>query len=166
MVKDYIVSIQEAPSGNPQALVNTHISFQSENLHLVETFPPVAKVLEKLKKIGFRLAIVTSRYKNTIKTLQAAKIKPDLFNVIVSGDDVDKIKPHPEGIILALKKLKVRPAQALLVGDSTADIEMGKNAKVKTAGVTYGFGGKAIKEANPDFIIDRLEDFLKVLQRF
>lgn len=153
-----------APLGNPQILADTHVSFQSEHLHLVETFPSIAMLLNKLKKLGFRLGIVTSRYKNTLKTLKAANLEKDLFDVIVSGDDVDKVKPDPGGVILALKKLTVKPNQTLLVGDSTADIEMGKNAKVKTVGVTYGFGGKEIVESNPDFVIGDINQLLKVLK--
>lgn len=41
---------------------------------------------------------------------------------------------------------------------------MGKNAKVKTVGVTYGFGGKEIVESNPDFVIGDINQLLKVLK--
>lgn len=43
------------------------------------------------------------------------------------------------------------------------DIEAGKAVRVKTVGVTYGFGGKELVKAQPDFIIDKLSSLLKLI---
>ncbi len=51
-----------------------------------------------------------------------------------------------------------------MIGDASVDIEMGKNAKVKTVGVTYGFGGQGIKNSSPDFVIDDIENLLDILR--
>ncbi|MBI2039828.1 HAD-IA family hydrolase [Candidatus Microgenomates bacterium] len=153
-----------APKGDHKSLVDTHISFQEERFHLIKSFPSIISVIRKLKNLGFKIGVVTSRMKNTSKTLKASGMNEDLFDVIVTGDQVSNPKPHPEGVIIALKKLNIKPDNALMVGDATADIEMGKNAGVKTVGVTYGFGGKNIAKSNPDFVIDDLEELLKVLK--
>lgn len=64
---------------------------------------------------------------------------------------------------MALKALKVKPSQALIVGDASVDIQMGKEAGVKTVGVTWGFGGKNIKKGKADYVIDKIEELLKLL---
>ncbi len=149
-----------APMGNNKNLIETHNSFQEDHFYLVKSFSNVLKVINELRKKGFKIGIVTSRYKNTPKTLDAAGINTNLFDVIITGDIVTKPKPDPEGIILALDKLKIKPEEAIFVGDAIVDIQMGKNAKVKTVGVTYGFGGKAIAESKPDYMIDEITDLL------
>ena len=62
----------------------------------------------------------------------------------------------------ALYKLKNK--ETVIVGDTENDILAGKAAGIKTVGVTYGWIGKDIKKANPDFVIDNIEELLKVLK--
>lgn len=152
-----------APTGDPDVLSQAHISFQSENFHLIRSFPNTLEVIKHLKLKSFKLGIITSRMKNTPQTLEAAGLDINLFDVIITADDVKKVKPDPEGILLALKRLKIKAKEAIFIGDGTHDIEMGKNAKVKTVGVTYGFGGEIVREAKPNFVIDDLREFLKVM---
>ncbi len=152
-----------APKGDNKSLMETHNSFQEKHFYLVKSFPDILGVIKKLRKTGLKIGIVTSRYKNTPKTLESAGLNPNLFDVIITADNVTNPKPDPEGIILALDKLKIKPEEAIFVGDATVDIEMGKNAKVKTVGVIYGFGGKGISKSNPDYVIDNIEQLLDIL---
>ena len=62
------------------------------------------------------------------------------FQAIIGGDSVKTKKPHPEGLDLILKKLKVTPDEVVLIGDSPVDIETGKRAGVYTCVVMYGLG--------------------------
>lgn len=151
-----------APGGEIKALINAHDSFQSKKMHLIKSFPNVYELVIKLKKIGIKLGVVTSRLRNTKETLEAGNLG-GLFDVIISAEDVVHHKPHPETVLLALKRLKVKPSEALLIGDAKPDIQMGKNAKVKTVGVTYGFGGKDIKKSKPDYVIDKIDQVLEIL---
>ncbi len=153
-----------APGGIIEDLIKTHISFQDKKLHLIKTYPNILKTIKKIKKLGYKIGIVTSRLKNTDDALKTAGIDPKLFEVIITASDVKNPKPHPEGVIKALKKLKVKVSEAIMIGDASVDIEMGKNAKVKTVGVTYGFGGQGIKNSSPDFVIDDIEELLDILR--
>lgn len=159
-----IIYNEIAPGGDTEVLIETHKTFQAKNLHLVNNFQNTAEILKILKRKKIKIGIVTSRLKNTKATLAAAGLKVNLFDVIITADEVKNTKPHPEGVLLALKKLKIKPSNAILVGDAIHDIEMGKNAGVKTVGVTYGFGGEGVRDAKPDFIIDDLRELPKVLK--
>lgn len=152
-----------APTGDIKLLIESHFGFQAKNFHLVKSFPNILEVVTKLKKLDIKVGIVTTRLKNTPQTLKTGGLEPKLFDVIITGDKVTKPKPDPQGLFLALKKLKVKPSEALMVGDGAADIQMGKNAKVKTVGVTWGFAGKNIKKSKPDYIIDNIREFLAFL---
>ncbi len=152
-----------APGFDASTLIKTHNDFQNKKMDLIESYPEVEQVVKKIKKMGIKMGVVTSRLRNSKETLEVAGLG-GLFEVIISAEDVTHHKPHPECVLLALKKLKVKATDAILVGDSSFDIQTGKNAKVKIVGVTYGFFGESIKESNPDFIIDKLEEILKIIQ--
>ena len=87
------------------------------------------------------------------------------FDAVQGADDTKyKRKPSPEGINYILKKLNVKPENAMMVGDSTHDIEAGKRAGVLTCAVTYGYRGEALlANEKPDFLIHKIPDLLKYL---
>ncbi|PIR12963.1 hypothetical protein COV49_03730 [Candidatus Falkowbacteria bacterium CG11_big_fil_rev_8_21_14_0_20_39_10] len=144
-------------------LAQSHNDFQKKNSYLSFPFPHTLKVLRTLKDKNYHSAAVTSRRKNTvIETLKLAKILP-LLDYIVTVDDVVKPKPHPESIRKALDFFGAEPKQAIMIGDSPADVHAGKNAGTQTIGVTYGFHGNKITEFNPDFVIDDIAEVLNLV---
>lgn len=150
------------PSHNCHELCDTHRSFQEMHLHLSVLYPNVETTLAALQKQGIRLAVVTTRSKRTsVRTLENAGIV-QYFDVVVSGEDVTKLKPDPEPLRYALSKLCIGPAQAVMVGDTAADILAGKRAGTRTIAVTYGFGGQIISQHHPDYVIDDLEMLLQL----
>lgn len=148
---------------HPADLVEAHRAFQENNYHLSTPFQNTIETLTKLKESGFKIAVITTRFKRTsIQTLANAKIL-EFFDLVLSGDDVKNLKPHPESLEKALEFFDIAPQQAAMVGDTHVDVLAGKNAGTKTIGVTYGFGGEKIKEHNPDFVVEDIADILKVL---
>lgn len=150
------------PSHHCHELCDTHRSFQETNLHLSVLYPKVETTLAALQKQGIRLAVVTTRSKRTsVRTLENAGIAK-YFDVVVSGEDVTKLKPDPEPLLCALSKLGIAPAQAVMVGDTAADVLASKSAGIRTVAVTYGFGGKIIGQHHPDYVIDEIEMLLQL----
>lgn len=150
-----------APFLDCHVLCDTHRSFQEANLHLSVLFPYVEITLDTLRKRGIKLAVVTTRSKRTsIRTLETAGIDA-YFDVVVSGEDVTRLKPDPEPLLYALGKLGIPANQSAMVGDTEADVLAGKSAGAYTVAVTYGFAGRGIIQSNPDLII---EDIRAVLQ--
>jgi HAD superfamily hydrolase (TIGR01509 family) len=77
----------------------------------------------------------------------------------VQGTDGFPSKPAPDVILTALAALNARPEECLMVGDSTADMEAGRRAGVKTCAVRYGYGTvEALARLAPDYWIDDLRD--------
>ncbi len=161
-------SLQESyhyfsPLDDLSKLCETHRSFQTQHLSLVVPFPNTQETLKKLRDAGVKIAAITTRSKRTsVKTLEISGIV-GYFDVIISGEDVEMSKPHPEGLLKALKCLNIQPEKAVMVGDTEADIIAGKGARIKTIGVSYGFQGPKIVESKPDFILDDIADVIPLV---
>lgn len=153
-----------APAVDPLKLAFTHDKFQQTNHHLVKPYPKTKQVLKTLKNSGFLLAAVSNRSRDSLLTSLKVTEIHDYFDVIISPDDVKNPKPHKEHLLVALQELEVKPVNSLMVGDTEQDVMAGKNAKVRTVGVTYGLLGKRIAKLEPDFLIDDIGEILKILK--
>ncbi|MEM0473214.1 MAG: HAD-IA family hydrolase [Candidatus Aenigmatarchaeota archaeon] len=96
-------------------------------------------VLKKLKKMGFKIGLVSGSNR-MYSTEQLTRLKVDLniFDVRINAEDTIKHKPDPDPLLLALKKLKVKPEQAIYVGDSLLDFRAAKSAGVNFIGALSG----------------------------
>jgi phosphonatase-like hydrolase len=89
------------------------------------------------------------------------------YDLLITADEVSPPRPAPDMIRLAQAELDVPNAgRVAKVGDSTIDIEEGKNAGCGlTVGVTTGaHSADQLREAGPDYVIDQLEDLATILQ--
>ncbi len=69
------------------------------------------------------------------------------------------LKPDPAALHYLLSELKVAPEHALMIGDSTHDIEAGRAAGMATCAVTYGYRpAEVLAAAEPDLMIDHLSE--------
>lgn len=129
---------------------------------LVKLFPGVKDTLEYLHKNNYKLGVVSSKKKDlVIHALEYFKIAK-YFDVILGGDDVEKPKPDPEGILKAKVIMKVK--KAIYVGDSVSDLKAGKAAGIKVCAIAYKKdNGRAYKlqEENPDYFIESMFQLVK-----
>ncbi|PEB98521.1 MULTISPECIES: pyrophosphatase PpaX [Bacillus] len=131
---------------------------------LVEEYETVYETVRELKKQGYKVGIVTTKARQTVEMgLQLSKLD-EFFDVVVTIDDVEHVKPHPEPLQKALELLDAKPEEALMVGDNHHDIVGGQNAGTKTAAVSWTLKGRAYLEAyKPDFMLDKMSDLLPIL---
>jgi pyrophosphatase PpaX len=149
-----------APGYDAILLAESHRKFQSDNLNLVKLFPSTIEVLEALKQSGRKIAAITTRSNVTsIRSLEITGVVK-YFDIIISAEDVENHKPHPEPLFKALDFLNIETPEAMMVGDTAADIMAGKNAGTKTVAALYGFGGERLIALDPDFAIRDLQSLL------
>ena len=115
----------------------------------------VAETLEALGASGVRLAIATSKsFRGATRATQALGIARH-FGIIVAADSVERPKPHPESVEKVLAHFGVEPRAALVVGDTTFDLEMGRRAGADTCAVTWGVHSREALEAErPTHVAD------------
>lgn len=143
-----------------KALTETHRTFQTNNLPLAKLFPSTIEVLMALQAREIKIGAVTTRsLRTSVRSLEMTGIA-GYFDVIISAEDVQNLKPHPEPLLMALDLLAVSREAAIMVGDTAADIQAGKNAGVRTVAALYGFGGERLLSLEPDYSIRNIRDLL------
>lgn len=132
---------------------------------LVKGYDGVLETLQQLKEMGLRLAVVTTKNRAGITRGMRVLGAEGIFEYCITMDDVTHVKPHPEPIFLALEKLGVAKEEAIMIGDNSHDIEGGKNAGVRTAGVAWSFKGEDyLRACNPDFMLQHMTDLLEIVK--
>jgi HAD superfamily hydrolase (TIGR01549 family) len=97
------------------------------------------KVLKELKNRGFKLGLVSGSNRSYADdVLKALKFDFSVLDVRVHSEDTERHKPDPDPILLALKKLKVKPKEAIYIGDSLIDYRAAKAAGVNFIGALSG----------------------------
>lgn len=97
---------------------------------------PTRGAVTRLHSAGYRLGIVSTKYRRRIREVLARDGLLDVFDVIVGGEDVSRLKPNPEGLRAALGRL--RSEHVLYVGDSVTDARAAKAASLPFVAVLTG----------------------------
>jgi pyrophosphatase PpaX len=133
----------------------------NEPLHEgLEACDGMLEVLRRLKDEGRRLGIVTSKRRATVELAFAVLPLRDYFDVMVTAEETEHHKPHPEPLLLALDRLGMPPEATAYVGDSPFDVRAAKAAGVTAIAVTWGGIHSAERLANeqPDALVHDAEE--------
>lgn len=154
----------------PDAVDELIAAYQKWNIEhhdeLVTEFDGVMDTLQQLHELGIRMAIVSTKRRKVVERgLQIMGAPPHLFEFLIGFEDVEHVKPHPEPVLKAIEKLGVTKDDVMMIGDNYHDIEAGKNAGVKTAGVAWSIKGEQyLQSFNPDYMLHHMEDLLAIVK--
>ena len=116
-------------------------------------------LFDRLRRGGRRIAVATSDDRDPTERTMAALGLTNLIDALACADDGLPVKPAPDMVIEVCAQLGVVPARTAVVGDSTADLEMGRRAGAGlVVGVLTGVGGIRDLEPVADRIIDSVAD--------
>jgi phosphoglycolate phosphatase len=105
---------------------------------LTSLFPGITDALGTLRQQGYRLGIVSTKYRYRIETILAHHGAEGLVDVIVGGEDVREHKPAPEPLFRALSRLQITAAEAIYCGDHPVDAQAAEAAEVPFVAVLSG----------------------------
>lgn len=126
----------------------------------IKTYPGIGQLANVLSE-HFKLAIVSYNFKDIInETLTREKIK-DKFEAIIAGEDGQN---KSRLIKNCLEKLKLSQHEAVFICDTFGDIMHGKDSRVKTIAITWGYQLRPqLLPASPDFIVDKPAELLEAI---
>jgi HAD superfamily hydrolase (TIGR01509 family) len=101
----------------------------------VDLFPSANTALEQLREMKLPLAVATSSVSASARPLLKRTGIRSLFSVVITGDEVQQGKPHPDIYLRAAKELGISPEACLVIEDSLAGIAAGKAANMRVAAI-------------------------------
>ena len=137
--------------------------FETFAIPAITVFPGVEEVLAALSARGVPMAVASSRGQHSLEGLMH-HLGLDRYiplTLVFGVETAARPKPAPDILYVILGKLGVKPEEALVVGDTTFDIEMGRAAGCYTCGVSYGNQSAGqLAGASPNYLLDDLRKLL------
>lgn len=139
-----------------------------ESMKSVDPYPHMHETLRTLRDLGYKMAVVTNSRRAVVEPVLTRWQMNDLFDLIVTIEDVSYGKPDPQMIHHALNGLNVSPSEAFIMGDSKSDVVAGKRAGLKTIAFAPEENWKylaldALRSTQPSHLIHSFADLREVL---
>jgi mannitol-1-/sugar-/sorbitol-6-/2-deoxyglucose-6-phosphatase len=132
----------------------------------VGLFPSAKTTLEQLREMKLQLAVATSSVSASARPFLERTGIRSLFSVVVTGDEVQQGKPHPEIYLRAAKKLGISPEACLVIEDALAGIAAAKAAKMRVAAIPdTRFVDPREYEMKADYVLGSLSEIPALIRR-
>lgn len=134
-----------------------------------EVYPGIPEMLGSLKRAGIRLAVASSKPETFVWDI-LKYFKLDGYFDVVTGSELDGTRSRKEEVVeealhrLELDGQPVSRENCAMVGDRRFDIEGGRQFRLTTVGVTYGYAAKGeLEAAGADYIVKNPVQLTKLL---
>jgi len=129
----------------------------------IELHDGVLEVLRRLHRKGKQMVVISSAVRTLLSTAIERQGVDRFIHFYLGAEDVEMQKPHPQGVELALRRLCRNRKDAVMVGDSKHDLEMGNNAGIATVlhyppANTDFYTLESLIKYNPSYIIHAFEE--------
>jgi HAD superfamily hydrolase (TIGR01509 family) len=132
----------------------------------VGLFPSAKTTLEQLREMKLHLAVATSSVSTSARPLLDRTGIRSLFSVVVTGDEVQQGKPHPDIYLRAARKLGISPEACLVIEDALAGIAAGKAANMRVAAIPdRRFVDPREYEKEANYVLGRLSEIPALIRR-
>lgn len=154
------VADQMASDQFTEVLSQFQLAYSQSYSKRTYVYSGVISFLEKCRSESIFLSLITNKpNRYTLPLLRALDLEKYFWNVL-SGDSLEEKKPHPMPLEYQLDLLKIRPDEALMIGDSVTDAQAAKAAAVPFLGVSYGYNhGVSLADDYP-VVVDSLNDIV------
>ena len=128
-----------------------------------EFFPGVMETLEQFKRDGHSITVATGKARRGLNRILTNMQLLDFFHGSRCSDETQS-KPHPQMLFELLQQFSTRPQDALMVGDTSFDMEMAQRANIPRIAVSYGVHQVVeLKKFEPKAVIDNFSELKKHL---
>jgi phosphoglycolate phosphatase len=129
-------------------------------------FPGVREGLQRLRAMQLPLACVTNKAERfTLALLEQLGLARS-FEQVIAGDTLPQKKPDPQPLLHACRGFAIAPADMLMIGDSTNDVEAARAAGCPVFCVDYGYNeGRDVRELDVDAIVASLIEATRLIQK-
>ncbi|GMT42221.1 MAG: phosphoglycolate phosphatase [bacterium] len=151
-------------TGIPEAIRLFQKFYTTHLLDNTVMFDGVPEILEHFQNLGKKMAVASNKPYRYVKKIMDGLNMTRFFLSVKGGDSVEMKKPAPEMLDAVINETGADRKSSVFVGDSGIDVRTGKNARIKTVGVTYGFrSAEEIMENKPDMLIDSPRELKEII---
>ena len=146
----------------PHEMKEPFVRHSAEFKHRVLVNDGMPSVLQGLHAAGMKLTVATGKDGYRARDLLDLLNLSQYIDIVTGSDEVKQGKPAPDMLLMQMEMLGVSPSEAVMVGDSPADIQAGKAAGVATVGVLWGYG-KEHELSNADHLFKHPDQLLELI---
>jgi len=129
---EVMASFLPKDGNHKQQAFSRYLEYYEKHLSEITLFPGIHDLLRDAHEAGVIQAIFTGGGRESTFFCMNKERILTYFNRIITGDDVARHKPHPEGILKVMQDFQLVPGKTLVVGDAGADMIAGKSARAVT----------------------------------
>jgi HAD superfamily hydrolase (TIGR01509 family) len=132
----------------------------------VDLFPSAKRTLTELRQLQLRLGVATSSVSaSALPFLERTGIR-GLFEVIVTGSEVRRGKPHPDIYLYTAEKLGLTPDACLVIEDALSGVAAAKAANMRVAAVPdRRFVDPREYKTEADYVLESLSEIPNLVRR-
>jgi phosphoglycolate phosphatase len=124
-----------------------------------QPYPGVEDCLRALRRAGLATAVVTNKQERFARGLLDRLSLGGMIDCVVGGDSFERRKPDPGPLLFACEQLGVPASHALMVGDSSNDVQAAQGARISVVCVPYGYNeGQDPRRLPCDAFVESLAD--------
>ena len=158
LIRSTLVEVDADPALYDRAWALYQQHYLAVNGDHSAVYPGVVEGLEQLRARGWKLACLTNKPTAFARPLLRKKGLDGFFDVVFGGDAFERKKPDPLPLLKTCEALGTRPAQTLMIGDSSNDARAARAAGCPVVLVSYGYNhGEPVAAVDADGVIDRLD---------
>lgn len=128
-------------------------------------FPEISRLLSELENRGIRCSVLSNKPDGPTREIVGELFPDDPFAIVRGARDGVPLKPDATSALEVASELGVQSERSVFVGDTSIDMKTGRNAGMRTVGVTWGFReADELRDAGADHIIDASLQLLEILE--
>jgi beta-phosphoglucomutase len=175
----YVGRGEDAYLGGPARELGVELKLPDDKIYTYELYlkaikghlkalDGVTEFVEKISRSGRPMAIFSAADRMKVEgNLEEIGLNPSLFKIILTGSEVEKKKPDPEGYIRAVKELGLPAQNTLVIEDAVSGIKAGRAAGCPCLGITSTLSTSDLLDAGAQWTAPHLgslpESFLNLL---
>lgn len=141
-------------------------NYEADPLYDTDAYDGIRDLLSELKRRGVKTGVCTNKPDNVAQDVIRKIFGDGVFDAVCGVIDGFPTKPDPYNALRITEKLAITPDECVFIGDTNVDILTGKNAKMTTIGVLWGFRERdELEEAGAEYIIEHPSEILKIIEK-
>lgn len=161
--RDIMRHLVRDASVEPETLLAAKHDAYEALLDELTLMPGALDFIGGLDEHAFPLALVTSTARhNQERTFAQFDLTP-YFDAVVTADDVERAKPHPEPYRRAVQQLSMEPAACMVIEDSTHGVTSARRAGCMVVGLCSSFSAEALREAGAHQTVETYDELARFL---